>query len=134
MFLWSLDVIMKKLIRATCPNLSPEDAEKEKIELWNTHIREKLKFLETYDKIGEWFLGYLTVCDFFIYEMVSYFTLFFPNSMNKCVNLKRIAAQIGKLEKVKSYEESDRAIKCKLPKEAWDRHVKTKLSQKNSKQ
>jgi hypothetical protein len=36
---------MKKLIRATCPNLSPEDAEKEKIELWNTHIREKTQIL-----------------------------------------------------------------------------------------
>lgn len=39
MFMWSLDVIMKKLIRATCPNMSPEEAEREKLELWNLHVK-----------------------------------------------------------------------------------------------
>jgi glutathione S-transferase len=72
MFLWSIDSVMKRLIRISCPKQSPEDAEKERIELWNLHVKEKLKFMETSSRIGEWFLGYITICDFVIYEMVSY--------------------------------------------------------------
>lgn len=66
--------------------------------------------------MGEWLLGYLTICDFFIYEMLPYLELFFPGSTGKCTNLRRIATNIGKLEKIKEYEQSDRAITCRLPK------------------
>ena len=71
----------------------------------------------------DFFMGYLTICDFFIYELKQYCEIIFPDSMKNCHKLRRIADNVRRLPAISSYEESERAIKNWLPGDAFKRNL-----------
>lgn len=60
-------------------------------------------------------MGYLTIIDFSLYELVRYMKMIFGAKMEKFVNLNRITDMLGNLPQIKAYEESDRSIKDMCP-------------------
>lgn len=120
MFLWQVDSIFRELIRLGCPMLPAEKIEAHKKKVW-LMLKEKMPAIEKFDKANTWYMGYLTVCDFFIYELMGLLTIFFPCASGKCCKLSQIAANVANLERIAAYENSERAIKCRLPKESWEK-------------
>ncbi len=57
-----------------------------------------------------WFLGYLTIIDFSIYELVRYMECIFENLIGALPRLKKIEKAVGELRQIKEYEVSQRAI------------------------
>lgn len=49
-------------------------------------------------------MGYLTIIDFSLYELVRYMKMIFGVKMEKFVNLNRIADMLGNLPQIKAYE------------------------------
>lgn len=61
--------------------------------------------------VGEqWFLDYLTIIDFSIYELIRYMDCIFDNQTVALPNLKRIEQAISQLPAIHHYEQSPRAI------------------------
>lgn len=58
----------------------------------------------------EWFLDYLTIIDFSVYELNRYMDCIFDNQTCSLPKLKRIEERIRELPSIKEYEESSRAI------------------------
>lgn len=119
MFLWTVDAIFRETMRLGCPRLNCEDVEKEKMKVWGM-LRERMSLLEKFEKIKNgYYMGYFTICDFFVYELLAYLSLFFECVPSKCVRLKEVANKVATMERIVAYEHSDRVIKCRLPKESW---------------
>ncbi len=51
----------------------------------------------------DFFMGYLTICDFCIYELKSYCEILFTDSTKNCHKLRRIAENVRKLPAISSY-------------------------------
>lgn len=60
-------------------------------------------------------MGYLTIIDFSIYELMRYMHLIFGEKSNSLPKLKAIEGMIGDLSAIKYYETSSRAIKEMCP-------------------
>lgn len=58
----------------------------------------------------DFYLGYLTILDFYIYEIVNYFGQLLPKEMKKYPKLVQLRNLIRSLPKIKEYEESDRKV------------------------
>jgi hypothetical protein len=52
----------------------------------------------------EWFLEYLTIIDFSIYELIRYMDCIFDNQTVSLPKLKRIETSLGSLPEIKRYE------------------------------
>jgi hypothetical protein len=55
-------------------------------------------------------LGYLTIIDFSIYELVRYIEMLFPGKTTPLVRLNYIKNRIYELPEIKAYENSPRVI------------------------
>lgn len=62
-----------------------------------------------------WMLGYLSVFDFSIYELVHYIDLVFPHRIKEFQRLIRVENRVRDLPEIKRYENSPQAIKAFLP-------------------
>lgn len=65
---------------------------------------------ESFVKGDGWFLGYLSIIDFSIYELIRYMEMLFPGKTDPLINLTRIKNMIYSLPQIKAYECSSRAI------------------------
>ena len=71
-------------MRLGCPRLNCAEVESEKKRLWVV-LYEKMPPLEKFEKISHGhYMGYITVCDFLIYELLSYLEKFFDCIPKKC--------------------------------------------------
>jgi hypothetical protein len=57
---------------------------------------------------NSWYLGYLTVADFFIYETAFYMEGLFPNEMEKYPHFCTFKKRFEEITEIKAYQESDR--------------------------
>lgn len=71
---------------------------------WEKNIYPKLQELEAASAGREWFLGYLTVADFGLYEMMNNLLWLFPEIEDKLPNLTALQGRVRALERVKAYE------------------------------
>lgn len=63
-------------------------------------------------------LGYLSLFDFSIYELVHYVITIFPKQMKDYKKLLEIERMVSGLPEIQTYESSKRAVKAYLPKMA----------------
>ena len=68
---------------------------------WINLVAPKLQKYEQKANENEWFLGYLTVIDFSIYELIRYMEMIFGNKVQQFSKLKRIAVNLGTLPKIR---------------------------------
>ena len=84
MHLWSLSILFKKMVAAGMQdNKSNNEQIRIKEEFWATEIEKKLRPIEEFPLFDEWFLGYMSVMDFLIYELVSYLRVLYPQIPNR---------------------------------------------------
>jgi len=57
---------------------------------------------------GGWFLGYLTIADFFIYETTFYIQGLFPNEYSQIPELQNFKENFEELPAIKAYQASGR--------------------------
>lgn len=124
MFLWSFDSLFKDMSALGCPKTCPEEFMKAKEKFWKEHVLPKIQYYETFCKINDWFFGYLTVCDFVIYEVMPYMQKFFPKAAENCKKLRALAIRVSELETISEYESSCRTIKNRLPMEVFSEQRK----------
>ena len=60
-------------------------------------------------------MGYLTIIDFSIYELVHYIELIFGDKIEEFPKLKSITKMVGELPEIKAYEESEKAVREMCP-------------------
>ncbi len=60
--------------------------------------------------VNSWFLGYLTIIDFSIYELIRYMENIFDELVSDLPRLKRIERMFSGLPAIQEYERSGRAI------------------------
>lgn len=58
----------------------------------------------------QWFLDYLTIIDFSIYELIRYMDCIFDSRTASFPRLKRIEKALGELPAIKQYEQGPHAI------------------------
>lgn len=68
---------------------------KAKEKVWKDQVLPKIQYYETFSRIDDWFLGYLTICDFVIYELMPYMHLFFPKAAENCKRLQAVASKVA---------------------------------------
>jgi len=89
---------------------------------WNHTI--KSKFLK-YENDSEYdsFLKYLTIVDFYLYELVYYLKVCkidaLINFQQEFPKLQRIYKKVSEIEEIKNYENSSKAIKNVCPAEFY---------------
>ena len=80
-----------------------------KAQQWTNNVFPRLKRIEDFAH-PNWFLGYLTIIDFSIYELVRYMENIFDNFVHDIPKLKKIERDFRELKEIKEYEESSRAV------------------------
>ena len=73
---------------------------------WRNVVAPKLQKYEEFAPENDWILGYLTIIDFSIYELIRYIELIFGEKIKEFPKLKDITRRVGSLPEIKSYEES----------------------------
>jgi len=101
---------MGNVITINCQQKSAEELQKFKLNQWNTHVYPRLMKLEEAASDGRWFLDYLTIIDFSMYELIRYMDNIFDGQTACLKKLKRIEKEVLQLEAIKNYEQSSRAI------------------------
>ena len=102
---------MSSIIGINCQKMSPEQVLAFKEKQWKESVAVRLQKYENFANEHEWFLGYLTIVDFSIYELYRYMDMIFPGKMKEFQRLKKIHDMIGEIPQIKAYENSDRCIK-----------------------
>ncbi len=89
--------------------LSEEEKKMKRESYWREQFYPKFKKAEKLCK-GEWFFDHITIIDFCIYEDYMLFSKIYPE-MEKFDKIRNVYENVAKLEKIKNYESSSRAIK-----------------------
>ena len=82
------------------------------------HEKKITKLMEFYEKKcahNGFYLGYLTILDFLLYEIVNYCEKLFPQKIFKFPNLIQIRNSVLKIPKILEYEKSLRAVRDYCP-------------------
>jgi len=107
MYCWSIDSIASIIGTNALKKAEKKELEKQ----WENNLKLKLK---KYEKAclenGDWFLGYLTLIDFSVYELVRYMDWMFPDKMKVFSNLCRIKSRVEALPEIKAYESSKDSV------------------------
>jgi hypothetical protein len=99
------------VISINCQQKSAEELRRFKQEQWDRNVYPRMVKLEqAAHPEGQWFLGYLTVIDFSIYELVRYMDCIFDGQTATLPKLKDIESRVQELPAIKQYEQSPRAI------------------------
>jgi hypothetical protein len=109
MYIWTIEY-MGNVITINCQQKSPEELRKFKLNQWNANVLPRLLKIEEAASEGTWFLDYLTIIDFSIYELVKYMDNIFDGQTAALPKLKRIEKAVENLDAVRNYERSERAI------------------------
>ena len=59
---------------------------------------------------GHFYFGYLTIIDFSVYEIVSYFKRLFPKEINRFPKLLQLKNKVGAIPEIRAYEMSPRKV------------------------
>ena len=97
---------------------------------WRESVSGRLQKYESFAHEGDWFLGYLTIIDFSIYELVRYMELIFPGKLKEFPKILRIKEMISDLPEIRAYEESPRCISETDPTSLLAELNKTKAAEK----
>lgn len=95
---------MSNVITINCQNKSAEELRKFKEVQWTEKVYPRLLKIEQAVVGEEWFLPYLTIIDFSIYELVRYMDCIFESQTGSLPKLKRIESSISNLPTIKAYE------------------------------
>jgi glutathione S-transferase len=109
MYIWTIEY-MGNVITINCQQKSAEELRRFKETQWTEKVYPRLLKLEQAVIGKEWFLDYLTIIDFSIYELIRYMDCIFDNQTVALPKLKRIEQAISKLPAIQQYEQSARAI------------------------
>lgn len=103
MYLWTIDS-MNGIININCQKgKSEEEILRLKEYQWRNAVVPKLQKYEDFAQENSWFMGYLTIIDFSIYELVRYMEMIFGDKMQEFPKLNSIAKNIQELPKIKEY-------------------------------
>lgn len=80
MYLWTIDA-MSGIIKMNCQKKSEDEIRQFKDAQWRNAVAPKLQKYEEFAERNNWFLGYLTIVDFSIYELVRYIELIFGDKI-----------------------------------------------------
>lgn len=114
MYLWTIDS-MSGIINLNCQKKSEEQIQEFKESQWTNAVAPKIQKYEDFAQEGGWFLGYLTIIDFSIYELVRYMEMLFGPKMQKFPRLQHIKNRLAELPQIKIYECSPQAVKEMCP-------------------
>lgn len=78
---------------------------------WKYNVAPRLQKYEEIAKQDNWFLGYFTLIDLSMYELVRYMDLIFPGEMINFPKLSAILEKVANLPQIKDYELSSRAVR-----------------------
>lgn len=78
---------------------------------WKNNVAPRLQKYEEIAKQDNWFLGYFTLIDLSMYELVRYMDLIFPGEMAKFPKLLSIMEKVANIPQIKEYELSPRAVR-----------------------
>jgi glutathione S-transferase len=109
MYIWTIEY-MGNVITINCQQKSAEELKRFKEIQWAEKVYPRLLKIEQAVVGKEWFLEYLTIIDFSIYELIRYMDFIFENQTSSLPKLKRIETAVRNLAPIKEYEESPRAI------------------------
>ncbi len=77
MYVWTIEA-MGNVININCQKKTPEELIELKKNQWRNNVAPRLQKYEEIAKQDDWFLGYFTLIDISIYELVRYMDLIFP--------------------------------------------------------
>ena len=109
MYLWTIDT-MGSIISINCSKVPEAERESFKEAQWKNNVLPRLMKYEQFVKGTSWFLGYLSIIDFSVYELMRYMCMIFPGKHESLPKLNRIKEMIEKIPQIKEYEESSRAV------------------------
>jgi hypothetical protein len=67
--------------------------------------------LESISKEENWCLGYISILDFVIYEMINQISKFLPEKIQCFKKLLNVRNKVYELPEIKAYENSEKSIK-----------------------
>lgn len=82
--------------------------------MWKNTIQPKLEEYEK-DCHENYYLGYLSLIDFFLYELIYLLKRIFPEKLNEFTKIKKVFQEFANISEIKSYEESTKAVKEVCP-------------------
>lgn len=88
---------MTNVISINCQKKTESEILKFKEEQWLLYVCPRLKKYEEKAQEDDWFMGYLTIVDFSIYELINYMEKIFINKLGHFKKLKNIAQKVGKI-------------------------------------
>lgn len=78
---------------------------------WDMHFKAKLQEFEAKaSKYEKWYIGYLTIADFFLYTLSGYIEKLFPYKLASFPAIRTIANDFRKIKEIEQYEKSSRAV------------------------
>ena len=89
MYMWTIPY-MENVISINCQQKSEEELRLFKLQQWRANVYPRLIKLEQAASDQSWFLGYLTLIDFSIYELVRYMENIFEKVGESLPKLKKI--------------------------------------------
>lgn len=102
MYLWTIDA-MSGIINMNCQKKSQEEIRQFKEVQWRNVVAPKLQKYQDYATMDYWFLEYLTIIDFSIYELMRYMELIFGDKVREFPKLMTITQKIGELPEIRKY-------------------------------
>lgn len=78
---------------------------------WKNNVAPRLQKYEEVAKQNDWFLGYFSLIDLSMYELVRYMELIFPGELAHFPKIKAIEQRVSMIPEIKQYEESERAVR-----------------------
>ena len=108
-YFWTIP-FMENVIAINCQNLPPEELRKYKEKQWATQVYPRIRKIEEAISPEGWFLGYLSIVDFSIYELIRYMDNIFEKEIKYLPKMKRIERMFAELPSIKHYETSPRAV------------------------
>jgi len=77
-YFWTIP-FMENVIAINCQKLAPEELKKYKERQWKSQVYPRIRKIEEAISKEGWFLGYLSIIDFSIYELIRYMDNIFEN-------------------------------------------------------
>ncbi len=77
MYVWTIEA-MGNVININCQKKTPQELIELKKNQWKNNVAPRLQKYEEIAKQDDWFLGYFTLIDLSIYELIRYMDLIFP--------------------------------------------------------
>jgi len=131
MYVWTIET-MGNVININCQKKTPEELMELKKNQWKNNVAPRLQKYEEIAKQDTWFLGYFTLIDLSMYELVRYMDLIFPGEMVKFPKILSIMEKVAELPQIKEYELSPRAVRETDPTTLLEELKRSKLNQASS--